>query len=65
VHQVVEVVAGDGVEPGRGLVEEQQLGPADDADGDVQAPSLTAGQRRDPPPAASVSPTMSRSSSTP
>jgi hypothetical protein len=43
VHQVVEFAPGLGVEPGRRLVEEQQLGPAHDADRHVQAAPLPAG----------------------
>jgi hypothetical protein len=47
MHQVVEFAPGLGVEPGRRLVEEQQLGPAHDADGHVQAAPLPAGQAAD------------------
>ena len=43
----MELAAGLRVEPRGGLVEEEQLGPADDADGDVEPPPLTAGQRGD------------------
>ena len=63
VHQVVELAPGGRVEARRRLVEEQQLGPADDADRHVEPPALTAGE----PPirwrACSVSPTASSSSS--
>ncbi len=38
----------DGVQPGGRLVEEQQLGLADDAQPDVEAALLAAGQRLDP-----------------
>jgi hypothetical protein len=48
VHEIVEFAPGLGVEPGRRLVEEQQLGPAHDADGHVQAASLPAGQAANP-----------------
>jgi len=37
--------AGLGVEPGGRLVEEDELGPADDAERDVESPSLPARQR--------------------
>lgn len=36
-----------GVEAGRGLVEEEQLGPADDAEGDVDAATLSARELAD------------------
>ena len=49
VHQLVELPPGHRVEAGSGLVEEQQLGPPDDADRDVEPPPLPAGQVRDPP----------------
>ena len=40
-----ELPARLGVEAGRGLVEEQQRGPADDAERDVEPAALAAGQR--------------------
>jgi len=48
VHQVVEVPPRPWVEPGGRLVEEQQLGPAHQADGDVQAAALPPGQGGEP-----------------
>ena len=45
VHEVVELAPRVRVEAGRRLVEEQQLGPADDADRDVEPAALAAGQR--------------------
>src|SRR5690606_41030458 len=45
VHQVVEVPAGLGVEPGGRLVEEEQFGTADDADRDVESAALAPGER--------------------
>src|SRR5690606_19213161 len=42
-----ELAASLGVEARRGLVEEQQLGAPDDAEGDVDPPLLTAGELRD------------------
>ena len=48
VHQVVELAPRLRVEAGRRLVQEQQLGPADDADGHVQPAALPAGERADP-----------------
>ncbi len=45
----MELPPGHRVEAGSGLVEEQQLGPPDDADRDVEPPPLPAGQARDPP----------------
>jgi hypothetical protein len=48
VHQVMEFAPGLRVEPGRWLVEEQQLGSSHDADGHVQAAPLPAGQAADP-----------------
>jgi hypothetical protein len=48
VHELVELVSGLRIEPGRRLVEEQQLRPPDDADGDVQPAPLTARQRAHP-----------------
>ena len=64
MHQVVELAAGLRVEAGGRLVEEEQLGPADDADRDVEAAPLPAGERaailRS---ACSVRPTVSSSSS--
>ena len=47
VHEVVELPSRLGVEAGRGLVEEQQLGPPDDPDRHVQAPALAARERDD------------------
>ncbi len=47
-HQSVEVSPSLGVEPGGRLVEEEELGSTDQADGDVQPASLPARQRRDP-----------------
>jgi hypothetical protein len=44
MHQIVEVPPRMGVESGGGLVEEQQLGPANDADRDVQPSPLPTGQ---------------------
>lgn len=37
-----------GVEPGGGLVEEEEFGPPDDPERDVDAPPLPAGERLDP-----------------
>ena len=48
VHQVVELAPRLGVEAGGRLVEEQQLGPADDADGDVEPAALPAGELAGP-----------------
>jgi len=48
VHQVVEIAPGLGIEPGRRLVQEQQLGPAHDANGHVEPAPLTTGQTPDP-----------------
>jgi hypothetical protein len=48
VHEVVEVASGRGVEAGRRLVEEQQLGPPHDADRHVAAAPLPAGQGTHP-----------------
>jgi hypothetical protein len=47
VHQLVELAAGVWVESGRRLVEEQQLGAADDADRHVEAAPLASGKRHD------------------
>jgi len=47
---VPERAPGLRVEPGRRLVEEQQLGAADEAERDVKPPLLAAGQRADPRP---------------
>ena len=62
--QVPELAAGLRVEPGRRLVEEEQLGAADDAERHVHPAALAAGQRRGSwLPALSVSPTSSITSS--
>ena len=45
--QLPELAAGLGVEPGRRLVEEEQLGVADDAERDVDAAALAARQLLD------------------
>ncbi|OJF83257.1 hypothetical protein NS14008_34290 [Nocardia seriolae] len=45
VHQIVEFAACLRIEARGRLVQEQQFGTADNADGHVQAPALTAGQR--------------------
>ena len=47
--QVVEVAPGLGVEAGGRLVEEEQLGAAHQADGDVEPAALAAGQAHDRP----------------
>ena len=46
--ELPEVAAGLRVEAGRGLVEEEQLGVADDAEGDVEATALAAAELADP-----------------
>ena len=46
-HQVVELPPGLRVEPGGRLVEEEQLGPPDRADRDVEPTALAAGQASD------------------
>jgi hypothetical protein len=45
VHQLVKLAPGGRVEARRRLVEEEQLGMADDADRDVEPPPLAAGGR--------------------
>ena len=45
--QLPRPAAGGRVEAGRRLVEEQQLGPSDDAEGEIDPPPLTARQRAD------------------
>ena len=47
VHHVVELAPGLRVEAGRGLVQEQHVRAAHDADRDVEAAPLAAGERRD------------------
>ena len=44
----MEVAPGPRVEAGRRLVQEQQLGPADEPDGGVEAAALAPGQRGQP-----------------
>jgi hypothetical protein len=45
--ELPELASGLGVEAGRRLVEEEQLGVADDAESDVDAASLAAGELAD------------------
>ena len=51
-HQALDdlprLVPGRGIEPGGGLVQEQQVRVADQGDGDVQPPLLSAGQLQHP-----------------
>jgi hypothetical protein len=47
IDEVVELPPGVRVEAGSRLVEEQQLRPADDADGDVETAALSTGERQD------------------
>ena len=63
MHEVVELAACLGVETGGRLVEEEQLGPADDADGDVEAAALPTGELARALVACGVSPTVSIRSS--
>ena len=47
-NQAVELPARLGVEPGGGFVQEEQLGPADDADRHIKPTALPAGEGVDP-----------------
>ena len=47
LDEVPEDVAGLGVEAGGGLIEEQQLGAADDGQGDIEAAATSSRQARD------------------
>ena len=60
----MELASGLGVETGRGLVEEQQLGPPDDADRHVEPAPLAAGEAPTRLRAWGVSPTVAIRSST-
>src|SRR6266545_4264611 len=48
LHQLPRAAPGRGIEAGGRLVEEEQVGVADDAEGEVQAALLAAGQRPGP-----------------
>src|SRR5215212_1755851 len=52
MHEVVELAPGMGVETGCRLVQKQQLGPPDNAYGNVHPAALAAGERRSSSPRA-------------